>query len=234
MKAMGDNDNDSLTLDRSVLEKLLEHAAAAARIAGHLDAPAVEPLADHVDALVHGLTELLGDPHLVAAPVPSARPSFDEQPTPLVTPAQAASLLDEVIYEQVVECIDLDALYRLEHSLTLLVGELDGIADDRVCKTAKAMLARALRRLPDDVWRYLRADSRPGVLPEGLLIDTIAHELGAVLGPHSKVLAMPSACSTFALAVVRRDDCDTQDDEPTEVRPCPALPPRKQFAGGDQ
>lgn len=80
---------------------------------------------------------------------------------PLVTPAQAASLLDEVIYEQVVECIDLDALYRLEHSLTLLVGELDGIADDRVCETAKAMLDRALRRLPDDVWRYLRAGDPP-------------------------------------------------------------------------
>ena len=77
------------------------------------------------------------------------------------TPAQAARLLDEVIYEQVVECIDLDALCRLEHSLTLLVGELDGISDDRVCETAKAMLNRALRRLPDDVWRYLRPGDAP-------------------------------------------------------------------------
>jgi hypothetical protein len=80
---------------------------------------------------------------------------------PLITQAQATSLLDEVIYEQVVECIDLDALYRLEHSLTLLVGELDGVPDDRVCETAKAMLDRALRRLPDDVWRYLRAGDAP-------------------------------------------------------------------------
>ena len=85
----------------------------------------------------------------------------DPRHPPLVTPAQAASLLDEVIYEQVVECIDLDALYRLEHSLTLLVGELDGITDERVCETAKAMLDRALRRLPDDVWRYLRAAAMP-------------------------------------------------------------------------
>lgn len=78
-------------------------------------------------------------------------------PPPLVTPAQAASLLEQVIYEQVVECVDLDALYRLEHSLTVLVGELEGIPDERVCELVKTMMDRALRRLPDDIWRYLRA-----------------------------------------------------------------------------
>jgi len=144
-----------LTLARSILEKLLEHAAAAARIAGHLDAPAVEPLADHVDALVHGLTELLGDP---AAPVP-----------------------------------------------------------------------------------------RQAIIDASLAVRTaIAHELSAVLGPHSKVMVVPSDCSMFALAVVRRDDdgpeleeghpvtdqfdVDGDNDEPTEIRPCPALPTRKQLA----
>jgi len=104
-----------IILDRSTLEKLLEHAAAAARIAGHVDAPAVEPLADHVDALVHGLTELLGDP---AARVP-----------------------------------------------------------------------------------------RQAIIDASLAVRTaIAHELSAVLGPHSKIMVVPSDCSMFALAVVRRDD----------------------------
>jgi len=61
-----------LTIDRATLEKLLAHAASAARIVGHLDdAVAVGPLGNHVDAIVHGLTELLGDPHTLAAPVPS-------------------------------------------------------------------------------------------------------------------------------------------------------------------
>ena len=64
-----------LTIDRAVVEKLLEHAALAAQLAGHLDDPAASPLADHIDAIVHELTELLGDPHLRAVPnavVPSA------------------------------------------------------------------------------------------------------------------------------------------------------------------
>jgi len=80
---------------------------------------------------------------------------------PLLTPAQAAGLLEQVVFEQVLECVDLDALCRLEQSLTLLVGEIDGIPGDRVCELAKDMLDRALLRLPDDIWHYLRA----GVVP---------------------------------------------------------------------
>jgi hypothetical protein len=38
--------------------------------------------------------------------------------TPLFTPAQAAALLDQVICEQVLECIDLDALHRPEQSIS--------------------------------------------------------------------------------------------------------------------
>lgn len=84
-----------------------------------------------------------------------------ERHPPLLTPAQAAGLLDQVVYEQVLECIDLDALYRLEQSLTMLVGEIEGIPDDRICDLATAMLDRALLRLPDDVRRYLRAADWP-------------------------------------------------------------------------
>ena len=79
------------------------------------------------------------------------------------------------------------------------------------------------------------SSARQAIIDASLAVRTaIAHELSAVLGPHSKVMVVPSTCSTFALAVVRRDDGDTQDDEPTEVRPCPALRPRKQLAEGVQ
>jgi hypothetical protein len=68
--------DEKLTLNKSILEKLFGHAAAAARIIGHLDDTiAVGPLADHVDAIVHDLSELLGNPHLIAAPVPSTQAS---------------------------------------------------------------------------------------------------------------------------------------------------------------
>jgi hypothetical protein len=69
--------------------------------------------------------------------------------------ADAATLLDLLIYEQVVACIDLDELFALEQALTLLAAELDGIAPDRAADLARAMLDGALRRLPDDVRRYL-------------------------------------------------------------------------------
>jgi len=65
-----------LTIDRATLERLHAHAASASRLIGHIDALATGPLADHVDALAHELGELLGNPHLIAAPVPSARSTF--------------------------------------------------------------------------------------------------------------------------------------------------------------
>jgi hypothetical protein len=65
----------ALQVPKPVLVALLAHASSAARIVGHLDgrdgSPAVERLADHIDAIVHGLSELLGDPHLIAQPAPA-------------------------------------------------------------------------------------------------------------------------------------------------------------------
>jgi hypothetical protein len=69
-----------ITLDTAVLETLLNHAASAARLVGHLDdaIAAAGPLADHIDAIACELSELLGNPH----PVPSVRPSYDDdEPT---------------------------------------------------------------------------------------------------------------------------------------------------------
>jgi hypothetical protein len=48
---------------KPVLIDLLAHASSAARIVGHLDrgdSTTLEQLSDHVDALVHGLSELFG------------------------------------------------------------------------------------------------------------------------------------------------------------------------------
>jgi hypothetical protein len=83
-----------LAIERTTLEKLLAHATSAARIVGHLDgAIAAGPLADHVDAIVHELTELLGNPHLIDAPAPSARSTFalDVTPDAVAPDAPAAS-----------------------------------------------------------------------------------------------------------------------------------------------
>jgi hypothetical protein len=57
-------------IGRSILERLLHHAASAAQLVGHLDsAIAAGPLDDHVNVLVHGLTELLGEPRPLAVPM---------------------------------------------------------------------------------------------------------------------------------------------------------------------
>jgi uncharacterized protein YjeT (DUF2065 family) len=86
-------------------------------------------------------------------------------PTPPTPPALAASeattLLDRLIYEQVVACIDLDELYALEQALTLLTTELDGVGPGRAPDLARALIDAALRRLPDDLRRYLDAGGGP-------------------------------------------------------------------------
>lgn len=69
---------DQLTLDRSILTNLLHHAASAAHLIGHLDdAIADGPIAEHVDTIVHGLTELLGEADAAA---PDDRAACDSAP----------------------------------------------------------------------------------------------------------------------------------------------------------
>ena len=85
---------------------------------------------------------------------------IDDRPaSPPLSAGQVADLLDQVIFEQVIECVDLDALYGVEQSLMMLVGEIDGIAADQICDLATALLDRALLRLPKDVRRYLQSAS---------------------------------------------------------------------------
>lgn len=86
-------------------------------------------------------------------------PPAGAAPAPGLDASQTASLLERLIHEQVLACVDLDELCSLEQSIALLAGELPGVGHDRAAELARAMLDRALQRLPDDVRRYLRAAS---------------------------------------------------------------------------
>jgi hypothetical protein len=72
-----------ITLEGDILEKILNHAAFAAHLVGHLDAHArrdlVDQLGDHVDAVIHSLTEILGDPRALSGH-DSAAGSDDSEP----------------------------------------------------------------------------------------------------------------------------------------------------------
>jgi hypothetical protein len=93
-----------------------------------------------------------------AAAASSEAPTLPAAPAaPLLDTDQASDLLDLVVYEQVLGCIDLDELYHLEQSLALSATGLPGISHQRGTELAKLMLDRAFRRLPDDIRTYLRA-----------------------------------------------------------------------------
>jgi hypothetical protein len=109
-------------------------------------------------------------PAMPAMPAMSPRPPRSEMPpepaTPVVpalllAPTQVQHLLDQVVYEQVLECIDLDALYKVEQSLVMHFGELDGVDDDQITEHARLLIDRALLRIPGDLRAYLSAAAWP-------------------------------------------------------------------------
>lgn len=74
---------------------------------------------------------------------------------PLLAPAQAAKLLDDVLYERVLACVDLQALFVIEVDLWVALSECEVTPDEKAARRmAKAMIDRALRRLPDEERRY--------------------------------------------------------------------------------
>ena len=74
---------------------------------------------------------------------------------PLIAPEHAARLLDDVLYERVLDCIDLQKLFLVEVELWVALAECDIAETDEAAKQlAKQMIDRALRRLPDDDRRY--------------------------------------------------------------------------------
>ncbi len=117
------------------------------------------------------------------------------EPAPLFTPPQATALLDQVIYEQVLECVDLDALYHLEQSLLLMVSDLQAMPHDRATETTQALLDRCLLRLPDDVRRFLSTGpvSMPFAFDDCALCDNLErdHAPSVDIGPNARPRPRP-------------------------------------------
>jgi len=84
-----------------------------------------------------------------------------QQVTALLSPGRAASLLEQVIYEQVLETIDLDRLAGIETMLAMELAELEDLSEEETVDLAKSMIDRALARVPDDPRRY-GTFGRPG------------------------------------------------------------------------
>jgi hypothetical protein len=73
---------------------------------------------------------------------------------PLLAPDQASKLLDDVLYERVLGCVDLEALFMVEVDLWVALSECE-VADDEAAKrVAKDMIDRALGRLVGEECRY--------------------------------------------------------------------------------
>jgi hypothetical protein len=73
---------------------------------------------------------------------------------PLLAPDKASKLLDDVIYERVLDCIDLEALLTVEIDLWSALTECGDTEDDEAKEIAKSMVDRALARLPGEDRRY--------------------------------------------------------------------------------
>jgi hypothetical protein len=75
---------------------------------------------------------------------------------PSLLPAQVTELLEQVVYQQVLEHVDLDGMFQLEQQLTLIAGSLPGISPDQASHTARTLIDHALRQIPDSARNYLR------------------------------------------------------------------------------
>jgi hypothetical protein len=70
-----------IIIDIEILESILIHATSASRLAGCINDASdreivIDTIAVSIDAIVRTLAGLLGNPHVIAAPVPSARSTF--------------------------------------------------------------------------------------------------------------------------------------------------------------
>jgi hypothetical protein len=74
---------------------------------------------------------------------------------PLIAPDKAAQLLDDVLYERVLGCVDLAALFTVEFDLWVALSEQEPDAsDEHTRRLAKEMIDRALVRLVHEDRRY--------------------------------------------------------------------------------
>lgn len=77
---------------------------------------------------------------------------------PLMAPERASKLLDEIIYERVLSCIDVDGLLTFECELSCAFDECSIEGDAIAVDLAKEMIDRALHRVRDERWHaHLRS-----------------------------------------------------------------------------
>ena len=138
---------------RLALLDLLAHASSAARFVGHLDdrerPPALEQLSDHIDALVHGLTELLGghrSPNRLA-PLDADPPLVDELRQLIARADAMASTTDEQFSRAVVltEAEDRRDFRRLAHLV-----ELTAMAVTAASEATAKLIATVERASPPE------------------------------------------------------------------------------------
>ncbi|MGN6109904.1 MAG: hypothetical protein ACTHU0_32655 [Kofleriaceae bacterium] len=75
-------------------------------------------------------------------------------PPPPLSANQLEQVLHDLIYERVLGLIDLDALFRFEQELWLVLGRI-GLDDDRIGELADELVARSLRRAAEDPRRHM-------------------------------------------------------------------------------
>ena len=73
----------------------------------------------------------------------------------LMPPEKAAQLLDDLVYERVIACVDLDELYRFEQELWCALGDC-GLDADAVITATDELIRIALTNVADDERRHVR------------------------------------------------------------------------------
>ena len=93
------------------------------------------------------------------------------QHAPLLAPDKAAKLLDDVLYERVLGCIDLEALFMIELDLSIALTDAEVGDEHYAQRLAQELVDRALRRLPGEVRR--NGFMRPCISPCPALDDEV-------------------------------------------------------------
>jgi hypothetical protein len=76
-----------------------------------------------------------------------------------LTAEYASAVLDQLVYELVLDCIDLKKLYGLEEQLAMAIGQTDKLGEDAMMEISRAMIGKAIRRIPDDHRQYVKVFS---------------------------------------------------------------------------
>jgi hypothetical protein len=150
---MSPKPSPSLHIPKLAVVDLLAHASSAARIAGHLDdcagSTTFVQLSEHVDALVHGLSELLSDDRrsAKAAPADDETNAVDEL-RELMARADALATTTDEQFSRIVALTDGDdrrGFRRLAHLV-----EMTALAVSAASDASAKLIATVERELPEE------------------------------------------------------------------------------------